>query len=133
MRFLLITSFLLCLSMQLSFADSTPDCEANYKTMRSENFVVLDHNNDENKIWVHRTLSLSKKFYTGFVIEFLQVAKLDKSGMIVTMCDDVTGYEQGNCLEFYYFSENNSSKHIAVLEMPHSGGDEEVRFFCELH
>lgn len=52
------------------------------------------------------------------------------SNAVIAICDDETGYEQGDCLE-YYFNKNDSKLNLlAIKKLSHIGKDK-INFLCE--
>lgn len=124
---------IITLSSVSSFADQLPTMNCIKKVMEM-NSVKKDGKAIPKNDFYHaakirarmefRTATqLSKKFESVYYINS------DKNA-VIAICDDVTGYEQGDCYEYYFNKKNDHVNLLAIAEMPHIGKDK-VNFLCE--
>ncbi|MGK0367399.1 MAG: hypothetical protein ACI9QD_000533 [Thermoproteota archaeon] len=66
-------------------------------------------------------------------IGYASANNLDNGHYFVVICDDYSGYIQGNCDESYYQTdaETYQIKLLAVTRIWHTGGDDETDYVCE--
>lgn len=53
-----------------------------------------------------------------------------KTNAVIGICDDESGYEQGDCYEYYFNKKNNQVHLLAITKIPHIG-KAKINFLCE--
>lgn len=65
---------------------------------------------------------LEAKFQSAYYIN-------SNTKTVIAVCDDETGYEQGDCYEYYFYKESQVNL-LAIKKISHIGKDK-INFLCE--